>query len=489
MTVTVPRMSRTAGLVLSSATVLGVCGALTPPASAQQSPAQSAPAQSAPVASSSGSAAAAPMVVTPAAPASPASGTAKDAPKDSSLKPAEPSWIAKQWASLMALFAPPNAASGAQSQSQAKAPSGPPPTVSVSRPVTRELVEWDEYTGRLDAVDTVEIRARVSGYLTDVHFKDGQMVKKGDVLYTLDARPFERALDQAKAEFGLANTRIANASKDVVRAQPLLRNRFITEKTFDDRQNLYEDAEAQAKVADAKVKSAELDLSFTKIYAPLTGRISRSNVSVGNYVIGGAQVSTLLTNVVTQDPIQVYFDVSENNLIKYKRFAGQGKSVGATDIGMAVAIALPDETNFPHSGKLDFVDNRLDAGTGTLRVRALLDNPKGLFSPGMFARVRISGSTAYSAMLVPDEAIGTDQSDRFVYVVADDGTATRRKVTVGNLNDGLRIVRAGLTSEDWVIVRGVQRARPGQKVTPNREPIKVSTGPETTGSAPTVAKP
>ena len=408
-------------------------------------------------------------------------------PATGALKPDEPSWLERQIAAARALFSPPNAAGG--SQAAGRGTGGPPPVVAISRPIVKELVEWDEYTGRLDAVDTVEIRARVSGYLTDVHFKDGQMVKKGDLLYTLDSRPFERALDQARAEFELAQTKIKNAKKDVDRSAPLIRNRFITEKAADDRQNTYDEAESQAKVADAKVRSAELDLSFTKIYAPFDGRISRSSVSIGNYVIGGAQVSTLLTTIVTQDPVQVYFDVSENNLLKYKRKTAEGRAVGATSVGMPVRIALPDEPNFPHEGRLDFIDNRLDQGTGTLRVRALLDNSKGLFSPGMFARVRIAGSDRYPALLIPDESIGTDQSDRFVYVVGDDGIANRRKVEIGSLSDGMRIVRSGLSPDDWVIVRGVQRARQGQKVTPSREPIKLSSAAEVIAPSPALAKP
>lgn len=386
------------------------------------------------------------------------------------------SWLSQQWQSALAIFAPPTAGSGAAPQ--AKGPAGPPPAVSVSRALAREIVEWDEYTGRLDAVDTVEVRARISGYLVESHFKDGQLVRKGDRLYSIDPRPFERALDQARAEVALAETRIANATKDVDRAQGLIRNRFITEKAFDDRKNVVEEAEAQKKVAEARAKAAELDLSFTTITAALDGRISRSTVSAGNYVIGGAANGTLLTTIVSQNPVQVYFDVNENNLIKYKRLRAEGKAIGATDTGVTVGIALPDETSFPHTGKLDFVDNRLDAGTGTLRVRALLDNAGGLFSPGMFARVRIAGSAPYTALLVPDEAIGTDQTDRFVYVVAEDGTANRRKITIGSISDGLRVVRAGLKPEDWVIVRGLQRARPGQKVTPKQEPIKLSSAPE-----------
>lgn len=383
-------------------------------------------------------------------------------------------WIGLQWQVLVGLLQQPRAATA--TQTGAGAPGGPPPTVTVSRPATRAIVEWDEYTGRFEAVESVEIRARVSGYLITTHFRDGQMVKKGDLLFTLDARPFERALEQAQAEHEQWQTRIANASKDVDRARPLVRQRILSEKTFDDRENTYEDARAAAKVAEARIKAAELDLSFTRITAPIDGRISRSAVSNGNYVVGNSVSSTLLTTIVSQDPIQLYFDVNENNLIRYKRLAQGGQQAGATVDGGTAEVALADEKGFPHVGKLDFSDNRLDPGTGTLRVRAVVDNSSGLFSPGMFARVRVMGSSRYEAVMVPDSAIGTDQASKFVYVVAEDGTASRRVVQPGPLLDNLRVVREGLSADDWVVVNGSQRVRPGSKVNPKREPIKTSQG-------------
>jgi len=349
--------------------------------------------------------------------------------------------------------------------------------VTVSRPIAREVVEWDEYTGRFDAVDAVDVRARVSGYLVEVHFKDGQMVKKGDLLFTIDPRPFERALDQARAELEQWQARVKNASKDVNRALPLVKQGVVSEKAYDDRENAYEDANAAAKVAEAKVRTAELDLSFTKVLSPIDGRVSRAAVSVGAYIVGNNASGTQLTNVVSQDPIHIYFDVNENNYIKYKRLQQQGIAAGASQLGTSVEIALQDDRGFPHRGTLDFLDNRLDTATGTLRARATVENGKQLFSPGMFARVRVAGSAPGQALLLPDEAIGTDQTNRFVMVVSDDGTAQRRNVEVGRLSDGLRIIRSGLKADDWIVVRGVQRARPGQKVTPKREPIQLSAAP------------
>lgn len=364
----------------------------------------------------------------------------------------------------------------AKSQAQAQAQSPSPgaaktalPTVTASKPIQRNVVEWDEYTGRFDAVETVEVRARVSGYLTEVHFKDGQTVMPGDLLFVIDQRPFERALEQAQAELLQAKTKIENANLDVVRGKPLVERRIISEKTFDDRESIVRDAQAAAKVAEAKVKTAELDLSFTRITSPIAGRISRNQVSIGNWVsAGGAANATLLTSIVSQDPIRIYFDVSENNYLKYKRLTERGERAGAAELGAAVEVALPDEHGYPHEGRLDFLDNRLDQDTGTLRARAVLANASGLFSPGMFARVRVAGSSNYTALVLPEEAIGTDQTIKFVYTVAEDGTVSRANIKLGPVVEGGRIVREGIAAGDWVIVRGVQRARPGQKVAPTR---------------------
>jgi RND family efflux transporter MFP subunit len=370
---------------------------------------------------------------------------------------------------------------------QAKAPGGEQrPAVSVSQPLQRQVVEWDEYTGRFDAVGTVEVRARVSGYLSTVHFKDGQPIKQGDQLYDIDPRPFELALEQSRAELLQAQTKVDNANLDVVRGKPLLERRVISEKTFDDRENLVREAQAQVKVSEARVKSAELDLSFARVVSPIAGRISRSMVTAGNWVsAGGASNSTLLTTIVSQDPIHIYFDLSENNYIKYKRLAERGTGAGAADLGATVELALPDERGFPHTGKLDFLDNRLDQGTGTLRARALIANEAGLFSPGMFARVRVTGTAAYAALLLPDEAIGTDQTNKYVYVVADNGMVTRRNIQLGPLVDGLRVVREGIADGDWVITKGLHRARPGQSVTPNRVALTVSSSLPANATPPT----
>ena len=360
----------------------------------------------------------------------------------------------------------------------------PPMAVTVSQPHVADVVEWDEYSARFDAVESVEIRTRVSGHLTSVLFKDGQTVKKGDLLYVIDPRPFERALELARAEMAQARTKTENAALDVDRGRPLLERKVLSEKSFDDRANLLRDANSAVKVAEAKVATADLDLSFTRIASPIDGLIGRSLVTPGNWVNAGTiSTSTMLTSIVRQNPVHIYFDVSENNYLKYKRLIERGVSAGAGQAGNVIEIAMPDEVGFPHKGKLDFIDNRLDSGTATLRARAVVENDKQLFSPGMFARVRIAGSARYSAVLVPDEAVASDQANKYVLVVGEDGTAQRRNIKIGPMHNGLRIIREGVKAEDWVVVRGA-RARPGQKVATKREPIKVSDGTSAVAAQP-----
>ena len=353
----------------------------------------------------------------------------------------------------------------------------PPPELTVSQPIARDVIEWDEYLGRFEAVEEVRVQARVSGYLTEVNFTDGQQVKEGDLLFKIDSRPFERALEQAKAQLDQAQVGVSNAALDVDRGRPLLKREIISRKTFDDRENLVREGEASVKVAEARVNTAELDLSFTQITAPISGRIGRALVTPGNFVSGGGtdSGSTILTTIVTQNPIHIFFDVSENNALKYQRLAGRGGKKGNADLlGAAVGVSLPDENDFPHHGKLDFLDNRLDVGTGTLRARAIVPNQDGLLSPGMFARVRLQGSPEYEAILLPDEAIGTDQTSRYVWVVGPDDVPVRRKVELGPLIDGLRVVREGIEPTDWVVTKGQQRIRPDMKIVPKKTPLQVS---------------
>ena len=363
----------------------------------------------------------------------------------------------------------------AQNKAQSKA-AVPLPVVTTSRPVVSDVIEWDEYTGRFEAVASVEIRARVSGYVDQIAFTDGQSVKKGDLLFVIDPRPFERVLATSNAELEQARMKVQNTTMDVDRGRPLVERKIMSEKVFEDRASLQREAEAATKVAEAKVATAELELSFTRITAPIDGRLSRANISLGAWIsAGGAANSTVLTQIVTQDPIQIYFDISENNYIKYKRLAERGALAGNDGTGAEVEVALPDEANrFEHRGRLDFIDNRLDPGTATMRARAVVPNGKQLFSPGMFARIRLAGTPKQPTVLLPDAAIGTDQASKFVLVVAEDGTVSRRTVELGPLYQGMRVVREGVANQDWVVTSGLQRARPGQKVAPNREMLRLS---------------
>jgi RND family efflux transporter MFP subunit len=357
-----------------------------------------------------------------------------------------------------------------QNQAQ-RPPAPPPPAVTIANPLEKEVVEWDEYTGRFDAVDLVEVRARISGFLDEVKFKDGAVVKQGDLLFVIDPRPFQRILDRDRAALQGAKVAFEFAEKDLERAKPLLTNATISQQVFDQRTQAVRTAEANVLSAEASVRSAELDVEFTQIRAPITGRISRKYVSEGNYLTGGSGSGTLLTTIVSMDPIYFYFDVSEADFLKYKRLGEFGLRPGSRDNANPVELGLQNDEGFPYKGKMNFVDNRIDQNTGSLRGRAVFDNPNGLFQPGLFARVRLVGSGQYKAILLPDVAVATDQSNRFVFVVADDGTVSAKPVVLGPIIDGLRVIRSGVSPADLVIVNGVQRARTGIKVRPEKTVI------------------
>jgi RND family efflux transporter MFP subunit len=347
----------------------------------------------------------------------------------------------------------------------------PPPAVTAANPLEKEVVEWDEYTGRFDAVDTVEVRARISGFLNEVKFTDGAIVKKGDLLFVIDPRPFQRMLDKDRAALQGAKVQLEFTQKDLDRAKPLMANATISQQVFDQRTQAVRAAEANVLSAEASVRSTELDVEFTHIRSPVTGRISRKLVSEGNYLTGGSGSGTLLTTIVSIDPIYFYFDVSEADFLKYQRLGSVMMQPNAHVSEVPVELALQGDQGFPYKGKMSFIDNRIDANTGSLRVRAVFDNPGQLFQPGLFARVRLAGSGQYQAILLPDMAVATDQSNRFVFVVADDGTVSTKPVVLGPMIDGLRVIRNGVTASDLVIVNGVQRARTGIKVKPDKTVI------------------
>lgn len=345
-------------------------------------------------------------------------------------------------------------------------PGGGAPEVTVATPLVREITEWDDYTGRFAAVDSVEVRARVSGYLESIHFVDGQTVEKGDLLFVIDPRPFEAALAGARATRVEAATRLELAEKDLERASELLREGNISKQVYDTRKQERDAAIAALEAAEAARHSAELDLGFTRVTAPIAGLISRQFVSEGNLVSGGTADSTLLTRINSIDPIHIYFDGDEAAYLEYVRLDRAGRRVSSRDAPNPVLVSLIDEQGFPHRGRMDFVDNRIDPATGTMRGRAILDNPDRLFLPGMFARVRLLGRGPYEALLIPDSAVAMDQARRVVFVVDGDNVAHARPVELGPLAFGLRVVRDGIEASDRVVVNGLQRVRPGSAVSP-----------------------
>jgi len=347
----------------------------------------------------------------------------------------------------------------------------PPPAVTVAKPLKQTVVDYDEYVGRFIAVDSVEMRARVSGSLDGVHFKDGQMVKQGDLLFTIDKRPFQNARDQARANLVQAKSNQAFTESDLARGQQLVREKTITEQTFEQRSQAARNAAAAVSGAEAAVRQAELDLEFTELRAPINGRIGDRRVSPGNLVTGGAGGNTtLLATIVSIDPIRFEFTFDEASYLRYERLAKSGSDVASRNGGVPVALKLIDETNFDHRGYMDFIDNVIDRSTGTIRGRAVFDNPNGIFTPGMFARARVPGSASYEAMLIPDVAIGSEQVRKFVLVVDGEGVARPRYVTLGQLVGGLRVIKDGVGPEDRVIINGLARVRPGMKVTAQEQP-------------------
>jgi RND family efflux transporter MFP subunit len=342
----------------------------------------------------------------------------------------------------------------------------PPPTVTVSKPTKKLVSDRDEYVGRFIAFDYVEMRARVSGYLEKIQFKDGQLVKEGEPLFLIDPRPFQAALDQAKAAVQQAKANLAFAESDLKRGESLRTGTTITQQALDQRLQASRVAAASVTAQEAAVKQSELDLSFTELNAPISGRIGDRRVSIGNLVSGGATGSTLLATIASIDPIRFEFTMDEASYLRYLRMAS---SSNAADRGMTLPVRLKliDEDAYTHEGKIDFVDNAIDRSSGTIRGRAQFTNADGRLTPGMFGRVQIATSAPAEAMLVPDTAIGTEQVRKFVYVLDANNVATPKYVTLGQLVDGLRVVN-GLKADDTVIVNGLMRVRPGAKVTPEQ---------------------
>lgn len=360
----------------------------------------------------------------------------------------------------------------------------PPAAVTVSHPLRREVIEWDEYTGHLEAPETANVQARVSGFVEQAAFQEGAIVHKGDVLFVIDDRPFKADLDSKVADVAKAKSQADLALVHLRRFEQVHNTKAISEEDYDTAKASYAQAESVLAGAKAAAEVARLNLEWTHVLAPISGRISRKEVTAGNLVNGGVGQATLLTTIVSIDPIYCYADVDEHSILKYQELARQKKRVSARDARIPVFLQLENETNFPHEGVVDFVDNRIDPGTGTLRARGVFSNPDRLLTPGSFGRVRVAGSGRYEATLIPDSAVGTDQDLRFVLLAKADDTVELRPVKLGALFGRLRAVE-GIGVEDRVIINGIQRARPGVRVTVQEAQIPDSAYSLTAPGSPT----
>lgn len=369
---------------------------------------------------------------------------------------------------LVAAFLLALAAAACSSQAEQAPP--PPPEVTVAAPLVREVLDWDEFTGRFEAPQTVEVRARVGGYIQAVHFRDGDYVRQGQLLFTLDPRAANTALAAASSRRAQAEAQLNLARTELARAEALLERGFLSQAALDMRQAEVRTAEAAMQAAEAAVRAARLDLEYTRVTAPISGRVSDRRADPGNLVAGGSSAADVLTVIVSTSPIHFAFDASEAILLRYQRSGRNGPA--------PIQVRLQDETGFTHAGVLDFTDNALNAGSGVVRLRAVIQNPDGFLRPGMFGQARLAGAAPYQALLVPDAAVVTDQARRVVYVVQPDGTTAARPVELGPLAEGLRVVRTGLDPADRVVIAGVQRIQqPGMPVTPVEGRIEPAAAP------------
>ena len=338
----------------------------------------------------------------------------------------------------------------------------------------QHISPWSEFSGRIDPVDYAEVRPEVSGRITEIRFKDGDLVRKGDLLFVIDPRPYEIELQQGQAQLATAEATLDLATRELARAASLREKDFVAQSTYDQRLQTMKTAAASVETGKAAVRQANLDLEFSHVTAPVTGRISQHQVSIGNLVSGGstAATPTLLTTIVSLDPIYLNFDMSEAQFLAYERAAANGRLKSNRDKGVPVFVRLTDETQWAREGVLNFVDNQVDRGAGTIRARGIFPNPNFFLTPGQFGRLRLPGSEPYQAILVPDAAVVTDQSSKLLMTVTEDGTVVPKLVRLGPTIDGLRVVRSGLDPKDRVVIDGLVRARPGGKVTPQPGEIK-----------------
>jgi len=339
----------------------------------------------------------------------------------------------------------------------------PAPQVTVAKVITKPITEFDEFTGRFEAIDRVEIRPRVNGYISSVNFTEGSEVKKGDVLFVIDQRPYAADLKHAQAQLAQTKSALSLAQSEKTRATNLLAQHAISQEEYDTRASGSEQAQANVQLAESALDTAALNMEYTKVTSPISGRVSRANITLGNLVTAG---QTLLTTVVSLDPIYVRFDGDEQAYLRSLKEAHDRAAAGEKNPAAQVSVGLADEDGFPHSGVLVFQDNEVDPQTGTIRIRAKLDNHDRAFTPGLFARVRLLGEKKYDALLINDSAVGTDQTIKYVLVVGQDNKVEYRPVKLGPVIDGLRVVREGLKADDTIVVNGLQRVRPGAQVQP-----------------------
>jgi RND family efflux transporter MFP subunit len=358
--------------------------------------------------------------------------------------------------------------------------SAPPPAMPVSAAmvIQKEIKEWDEFTGKLEAVERVAIRPRVSGSIDKVYFQEGKEVAQGELLFQIDPRPFEAELQRAQADVARAQAQLELAKAQLERSEELVKSGFISRQGLDEKTNAQREATANLRAAQASIATARLNLGYTRIRAPIPGRIGRAEVTEGNLVSGGgAGEATLLTNIVSLDPIYAYFEADEQIYLKYGQQARDGKDAGARPARNTVLMGLSNEEGFPHEGHLDFVDNQLNTASGTMRARAVFGNKERLFTPGLFARLKLVGSGTSQAILINDRAVGTDQSKKFVLLIGPGNTLAYREVKLGPVVDGLRVVRSGLKAGDKIVVNGLQRVRPGMPVAPQIVPMENAGNP------------
>ncbi|WP_246246900.1 efflux RND transporter periplasmic adaptor subunit [Candidatus Methylobacter favarea] len=339
--------------------------------------------------------------------------------------------------------------------------------VTVAQPLSQEVTDWDEYTGRIEAVNSVDVRARVGGYLEKVNFKAGDRVKKGDLLFIIDPKPFQAQLSRAEAELKQAKAKQELAKNDLDRAEHLYRAKAISGEEYDARSKGVRESAGAVESAKANVYAARINLDFTYIRSPIDGMIGRELITAGNLVNGGGADPSLLTFIVSTDPVYVYVEADERSVLKYRRLA-QEHGHDIADKAPPVQLALADESGFPHAGSLDYIAPREDVATGTLTLRGVFANPDGLLSPGFFARMRVQGRPAYPALLLPDHAIGSDQARRFVWVVSQENKVDYRNVVLGSLIGDMRVITEGVEPGEWVVIEGLQKLRPAMKVNPKR---------------------